>query len=304
MTMLGKTAWNKGIKMPHSPEWESRRIAAVREAAQKRIYPKGYKRPLSAIQPMRDGFAKDLKNNPEKYKNLAIKNLSRNGTDLKKENSPNWLGGKTHKSQVWRSQNGKLLYQWREAVYARDQKSCRNCQSKNKVQAHHIIPVSKFPCFAFLEMNGVCLCYECHKTTDSFAGKGHIKSINLGETLLVIQTIPHNWQAYPTVGNWNFGTNGELLVLVSDLHNPDYHFLIGMHEAIEAWLCRNRGISESSVTKFDCSKYGLKLDDPGSDKKAPYHKEHMFALKIEKMLSKEIGLDWDEYEKNIIKECQ
>ena len=118
-----------------------------------------------------------------------------------------------------------------------------------------------------------------------------------------VETIPQSKQRYPTVGDWIFNGLGDLNMKISDMGNPKYELMVAIHEMIEAYLCRERGISEESVTAFDTSEYGLKLEDPGSDPKAPYHKEHMFALEIEKMLCKEFGLDWDKYEQCLGETC-
>jgi hypothetical protein len=73
-----------------------------------------------------------------------------------------------------------------------------------------------------------------------------------------------------------------------------------MHELVEAHLTEARGIRERVILKFDMNKLEQAGDkyqyDPGRDPKAPYHKEHMFAEKIEKMLAKEFGVDWKEYQ--------
>ena len=121
--------------------------------------------------------------------------------------------------------------------------------------------------------------------------------------MLTVNVIPQSKQRYPTVGDWMFDGLGDLNMKISDMGNRDYEFMVAIHEAVEAWLCRKRGISEESVTAFDTSEYGLKLEDPGSDPKAPYHKEHMLALKIEKMICKEMKLNWDEYENCLAETC-
>jgi hypothetical protein len=37
-------------------------------------------------------------------------------------------------------------------------------------------------------------------------------------------------------------------------------------------------------------------EEPGDDLRAPYHCEHVFATKVERMLAREMGVDWDAYE--------
>jgi len=111
-----------------------------------------------------------------------------------------------------------------------------------------------------------------------------------------IKTIPHKKQAYETVGNWQFKRKG-IDIQVSDTKNDDYAFLIGLHEAIEAYLCRQRGIIEEEVTDFDKSFKGK--GEPGDDNLAPYHSEHLFATYIEELLADELDVNWREYEKTL-----
>ena len=83
------------------------------------------------------------------------------------------------------------------------------------------------------------------------------------------------------------------LIEVADTHNLDYNFLIGLHELVEFYLCNKRGIKDKKITGFDIEH--LDAEDPGRLKEAPYHKEHMFAEKIEKLMCKELGIEWRKY---------
>jgi len=112
--------------------------------------------------------------------------------------------------------------------------------------------------------------------------------------------IPHKSQRYDTCGDyeefsktcWNvsisrhpLGWRAEALVLI--------------HELIEMMLCRHRGISWDSIDEFDMAH--PELDDPGSCKRAPYHREHVFAVRVEKMMCLLFGFDWDTYDKSFAK---
>ena len=72
-----------------------------------------------------------------------------------------------------------------------------------------------------------------------------------------------------------------------------------VHELIELLLCRHRGISWASIDDFDMSH--PELDDPGSCKRAPYHKEHVFATKVEKMLCALFSMNWTAYDQSFSK---
>lgn len=103
---------------------------------------------------------------------------------------------------------------------------------------------------------------------------------------------------YPTLGDWYDvikspdGFNN-FLVEVADTKNIDYNFLIALHELIEYYLCFRRKIKDKTVTGFDMKH--LDSDDPGRLKEAPYHKEHKFAEKIERIVAKELKVSWSKY---------
>jgi len=137
---------------------------------------------------------------------------------------------------------------------------------------------------------------------------------------VTIDIIPHADQRYDTVGDWLFKklySSEYLTITVSDMNNPDYEFLVGIHELIEAYLCQKRGIKEEDVTAFDIAYEKRRNDliskawtqegrdvliksEPGQWADAPYHKEHMFATKIEKLVADELGVDWEKYDKTIL----
>lgn len=103
--------------------------------------------------------------------------------------------------------------------------------------------------------------------------------------------IPHRKQRYDTCGDW-FNKGTHFTFNISKLPDWRYEALILIHEQIEAFLCAQRGIKEKDVTEFDIESGH---PDPGSLKNAPYHKEHQFATKIEKLLAKEMGISWRDY---------
>ena len=120
---------------------------------------------------------------------------------------------------------------------------------------------------------------------------------------IYIDTIPHAEQRYPTVGDYwettlRAGTKTRE-VRISEMGNADYEFLVSIHEQIEQHLCEKRGVTEASITSFDmefeAKRTPESLDEPGDDLKAPYHKEHVFATWIERLVAQELGVNWDTY---------
>lgn len=124
---------------------------------------------------------------------------------------------------------------------------------------------------------------------------------------VLIKTIPGKEQRYPTVGDWYFDTENNLTITVTDMNHWKYEFLVALHELVEVMLCKDRDISQESVDVFDIQfekdrQNGLHAlhEEPGNHRDAPYRKEHFFAETIERLLAKELNVDWNVYEKTII----
>lgn len=118
-----------------------------------------------------------------------------------------------------------------------------------------------------------------------------------------ILTIPAAEQRYDTVGDYWWPSVERLEVRVSELGNEDFNFLVAVHELIEAYLCKRRGISEPSITAFDIAfevrrEKGLESAEaePGNSPTAPYRAEHRIATTIEYLVARELGVSWEEYD--------
>ena len=125
---------------------------------------------------------------------------------------------------------------------------------------------------------------------------------------IVIKTIPHKKQRYPTVGDYWVDKRGTFQIRVSRFGKRGwkYELLIAVHELIEQVLCLDRGIKEKAITAFDIqfeeeSRQGCKhqTEEPGDDPRAPYIKEHKFATLVESILARELDVDWKRYERAI-----
>jgi hypothetical protein len=124
--------------------------------------------------------------------------------------------------------------------------------------------------------------------------------------IAMIDTVKHENQRYNTVGDWLIDENDPkkpIQIFVSEMGNEDYEFLVGVHELIEAYICKKRGIEEVDVSTYDIAfeagRAEGNYDEPGNHPLAPYFNEHAFATKIEKQIAAELGVDWEAYDKTV-----
>ncbi len=114
-----------------------------------------------------------------------------------------------------------------------------------------------------------------------------------------IKTIPNDEQRYPTVGDWLW-ENDKLTIYVSDMGNWKYEALVGIHELCEVLLCKDRGVTQQSVDAFDkafeTNREEGDLSEPGDAASAPYKNEHFFATSVERLVARELNVDWAIYD--------
>src|SRR5579862_5413581 len=94
-----------------------------------------------------------------------------------------------------------------------------------------------------------------------------------------IETIPHETQRYPTVGDYWLDENHIEQIRVSEMMDWRYEVLVAVHEIVEMALTRHRNISEEAITEFDVKfeqekEKGLLTGEAGNNVNAPYRREH------------------------------
>lgn len=118
------------------------------------------------------------------------------------------------------------------------------------------------------------------------------------------KTIAHKDHRYPTVGDyWDDKTVVEFRVSNMD---SDKEFLVLIHELVEWFMTLRRGLLEPDIKKFDLlfekerdQKKHSYTDEAGDDPRAPYYKEHQFATAIERLVCDRLGVDWNDYTKEV-----
>lgn len=125
------------------------------------------------------------------------------------------------------------------------------------------------------------------------------------KTDMVIITVPASKQRpFCNPGDYFWNKNGQLIIKVTEMNNWKYSQLVALHELVETQLIIDHGINRNLVDSFDFNwKYveGSGIEEPGDDPKCPYHKEHLTALQIEHIFANSLGVNWDNYNKQIEK---
>lgn len=114
-----------------------------------------------------------------------------------------------------------------------------------------------------------------------------------------IKTIKQSEHRYETLGDYWDDPNGKTNIRVTALKSQDSEFLVALHELIEQYLLKKRGISELDVQAFDIAFEKERAEgkhneyaEPGDDPRAPYRTEHFIAEAIERITAAFIGVDW------------
>jgi hypothetical protein len=138
---------------------------------------------------------------------------------------------------------------------------------------------------------------------------------------IIIETIPHKQQRYPTVGDWYFEeecvvTTGPtrrkdakkvkvLHIRVSAMKDWRHEYLVALHELVEVMQCRHDGVTQAQVDRFDIAfekrrKPG-NVDEPGDSRNAPYQKQHALASGIERVAMAALDVKLDDYAEEVEK---
>ena len=126
-----------------------------------------------------------------------------------------------------------------------------------------------------------------------------------GDKDIKVEFIDSIEQRYNTCVDY-FETDTEVIFRISKQNDPRKNLLIMFHEMVEYALCTDRGITEEAITEFDLlwekeNPTGIADGlEPGYASGCPYAKEHLEAELIERRMAALLGIDWKEYEENLI----
>lgn len=116
---------------------------------------------------------------------------------------------------------------------------------------------------------------------------------------IIIETVDHADQRYPTVGDWYYGPDAAWHIRVSNMSNWKHELCVAVHELCEMGMCVSDGISQTEVDQFD-QRYEANrprgdFSEPGDCGAAPYYRQHSIASGIERVLATELKVDWRRY---------
>jgi len=162
---LGQKAWNKGLgstKKDCGTCGEEFTVIAARKKTARFC-----SRKCANVFFRSDDFKKVMKKivdkNPFGFKKGNIPPYKgRKFPQVSGKNNINWKGGITPENCKIR--HSLEIKMWREAVFIRDDYTCRHCAKKGgKLNAHHIKFFSTHPELRTEITNGLTLCVDCHK---------------------------------------------------------------------------------------------------------------------------------------------
>jgi hypothetical protein len=114
--------------------------------------------------------------------------------------------------------------------------------------------------------------------------------------------VPESMRPEVDGADWFWDDVGDLKVRICPMSDWRYEAMLGIHEQVEAVICKHTGVTQHSVDVFD-HQYDQTHDndcEAGDDPSAPYKREHCFATVVERMLCGVLGVDWKSYSDELV----
>jgi hypothetical protein len=184
-----------GDKNPAKRPDVRKKISDARRGKKRPPFSDKWRRNLSLALKGKNTWSRGKKLSKEHKKRIILGLIGRKHSEETKqkmhkaqlgENGSNWKGGITPLNDWIRS---SFKYrQWRSDVFTRDNFTCQECnQLRGEIESHHLQSLSslilKYKIKTLEEAencqeiwninNGKTLCHNCHKKTDSYAGKNN-----------------------------------------------------------------------------------------------------------------------------------
>ena len=125
------------------------------------------------------------------------------------EGGSNWQGGITPITE--RARRTIEFRLWRDAIFARDNWTCRGCGRRGGgLHPHHIKSFAKYPELRFDIDNGKTLCEDCHKKTKNFGGRAILETemVRMEQIFLPYVVTPNGRTLYDAMVDAKFLTEG------------------------------------------------------------------------------------------------
>lgn len=110
------------------------------------------------------GATKGRKATPSQLEGLRV------GWGLSGPQSGSWKGGLTEKNYALRV--SREYRNFRKAILGQNPQ-CSQCGNKERLEIHHLEPVSRNPARLLDETNVRVLCHDCHVLTPTYAGRAN-----------------------------------------------------------------------------------------------------------------------------------
>lgn len=124
---------------------------------------------------------------------------------------------------------------------------------------------------------------------------------------IIIKPVQPENQRYPTCGDYFYDREDDTLyIFVSRMADFRSELAVVVHELYEAVTCLQAEVDYADIDRFDLQfererdegKHG-DTDEPGDDKAAPYHVQHVGATFVEREVCSQAGLPWQQHEDNV-----
>lgn len=125
---------------------------------------------------------------------------------------------------------------------------------------------------------------------------------------IIIKPIQPDNHRYSTCGDYFYDREDDTLtIFVSRMEDWRSELAVAVHELFESVACIAEEIPMSDIDLFDMAFEQNREDndnsEPGDNKAAPYHKQHVGATFVEREVCSKLDLSWEKHESNVNESC-